>query len=137
VRADLDLYLAPRQFPGDAAGLVLIADVEGRRRTAVGRIVRLDPGVFRKYGIQVTVDPLQSAFKRPLGEKAHLDRLSLHIGAERTVDGRRRDLIRNPSGCPASWPWQAWLIHPAGDASAYYGGIECFLVATPSGRAAA
>ncbi|HKP88591.1 MAG TPA: hypothetical protein VJT75_01330 [Thermoleophilaceae bacterium] len=131
VTAPIDLYLAPRQHARDAAGIVAIADVEGRKGHAVGRVQRLDPDVFETYGLQIAIDPLQSAFRPPAGGKARIKSLNLLAGAHRTVDGRRRDLIRNPSCGADDWPWELLRIHQQGDRSHHYGSIECAPKPTP------
>jgi hypothetical protein len=132
VTGDLDLYRAPRQHPSELAGIVVITDTQGRKGHAVGRIMRLDPDTFRKYGLQVTLDRLASAMKPPPGTRARIRRLELQIGVHRPADGRFRHLIKNPESCGAQgWPWQAQLIHLAGDRSFYYGAIECSPAPTP------
>lgn len=129
---DLDLYLAPRQHPSELAGIVVLTDTQGREGHAVGRIVRLDPDTFRKYGLQVTIDRLASAMEPPPGTRARIRRLSLQIGVHRPADGRFRHLIRNPGRCGTDgWPWQVQRIHLAGDASYFYGTIECSPAPTP------
>jgi hypothetical protein len=132
ITADVDLYLAPRQSPGDLAGVVVIANAAGQKRHAVGRVFRLDRDRFRKYGLQATFGDLRKAFKPPPGFKVHVDHINVHVGTHRTVDGERHDLLRNPSSCGASgWPWQVLLIHPGGDRSHLYGAFKCSPSPTP------
>jgi hypothetical protein len=129
---DLDLYLAPRQHPSELAGIVVLGDTQGRKGHAVGRIMRLDPDIFRKYGLQVTVERLKSALEPPPGMRARIRRLELQIGVHRPADGRFRHLIRNPGSCGNDgWPWQVLRIHITNDASASYGAIECSPAPTP------
>ena len=129
--ADLDLYLAPRQHAGDLAGVVVIANTAGRKGHAVGRVLRLDPDTFKTYGLQLTLDRLKGAIEPPQGATARLREVHMNVGADRTVDGERRDLIRNPGCGSDGWPWELLVVHPQGDRDHYYGSIECSPVPTP------
>jgi hypothetical protein len=124
ITSDLDLYLAPRQDPRALAGIVVIADTKGRKGHALGRIVRLDPDTWRRYGLQVTLDHLRGALRTG---KAHarITRISVHIGQHRRADGRLRHLIRNPGSCGTDgWRWQLLAIGMDGIGAAY-GSIDC------------
>jgi hypothetical protein len=128
--SDLDLYLAPRQQPRELAGIVVLADTKGRKGHALGRIIRLDPDTWRRYGLQVTLDHLRGALRTG---KAHarITRVSVHIGHNRRAGGRLRHLIRSPGSCGTDgWPWQFQAIGTSGIGSAY-GSIRCSPVPTP------
>ena len=124
--AGMSLYLAPRQVRGDLAGVVVIAETDTREGVAVGRVQRLDPDTFRTYGLQLTLDRVRRAFRLAPGQTGQLKRVTVQLGAHRTVRGRRHDLIANPGTCGVDgWPWQVLAIYPQGDRNHLYGSIAC------------
>lgn len=125
--AALDLYLGPRQHPGDVAGIVLVARAAGHRSRATGRIVALGESRSRLYGLQLSFEGLRRAFGKHSHVEGHVDRLRVHIGAHRTVAGRRHDLITNPSSCGSDgWPWRAHVGSPDWQTGwYYYGSVDC------------
>ena len=128
--SDLDLYLAPRQHPGELAGIVVLADTKGRKGHAVGRILRLDPDTWRRYGLQITFDRLRGALRTGKAQ-ARITRVKVHIGHHRSVGGEVRHLIRNPGRCGSGgWPWQVEGFGTNGIGAAY-GAIECSPVPIP------
>ena len=132
VPAQIGLYLAPKQRARDLAGVVAIATVAGRKHHAVGRIFRLDRSKYPRVGLEILFDNLRRAFRQPSGIRFRVDRLKLHVGTHRTVDGERHDLLTNPSRCgTGGWPWHALVIFPMGDRNHYHGAVECSPVPTP------
>jgi hypothetical protein len=132
VTADIDLYLAPKQRAGDIAAVVAIAVAAGQTAHTTGRIFRLDTDKYPKLGLQTSFDNLRSAFKPPEGFKVHVDHLNLHFGKHRTVDGKRHDLIRNPSTCGAKgWPWHVEVGYPTNGHYFFHGSVDCSPAPTP------
>ena len=131
-RATIDVFLGDKAERGDVAGIVVVVREprSGRSGSGRGRLLRSgDPG----FGHELRFDNLPAA-QAPPGASAELKRLSLTIGANRTVRrkrtirrrrtvrrrGKRRrvirkrrvvrkrryNLIRNPATCPGSWPYR-------------------------------
>jgi hypothetical protein len=125
VIVDLGLFLGPKRKPGDLTGVVGIAKVRatGQKGHAFGRVFRIDEG---KLGIETLFSGLDKALKPPEGFKVHVDRLRLHFGRHRQVNGKRVDLIRNPGTCGAKgWAYAAVVTYPDGSGKTFRGAAQC------------
>jgi hypothetical protein len=131
VVVDVALFLAPKQKPADLAGVVAIATVRatGQKGHAIGRIRRIDQG---NLGLETRFDNLNNALKPPAGFKVHVDHLKMRFGKHRTVNGKRVDLITNPSTCgEKGWPYRAIVTYPDGTGKTFRGSITCSPSPTP------
>jgi hypothetical protein len=121
--ADMAMFLAPPQQPGDVAGAVLQATVRnsGQRATTTGRVVKLSsPYAFGLWF--ENLDPLTSGL--PPGFR--VDRIYGDNGASRTVKTKRYDLITNPQTCPSGgWPYSVRLVYPNGAESVRDASTDC------------
>lgn len=125
VTVNVDLFLGPPRKAGDVAGLVGIATVKatGQKGHAFGRVFRIDQG---KLGLESMFGGLDKAIKPPTGFKIHVDRLRLHFGKHRQLNGKRVDLITNPGKCPAKgWPYAASVTYPDGTGKTFPGSAAC------------
>lgn len=117
--ADVEMFLAPPQQPGDVAGAVLQIKVRssGQRATTTGRVVR----VAAPYGLGLWFDNLEPLTSgAPPGFHVRVDRIWGDNGASRTVEKGdteiRYDLLTNPQTCPSGgWPYSVRLVYPNGE----------------------
>ena len=140
---EVQFFLAPPVQSGDAAGIVmhLREPSSGQQGTTTGRIARTSG----TYGLEVRFDDLQSANPDP-NFNVRVDRIQADVGASRTEkvkvccktvrrNGKkvrvryykkfRRDLLRNPTSCSGSWPWQVRLRYAPGEESVRDGSAAC------------
>jgi hypothetical protein len=145
VTADVGIFLAPPPKAGDAGGVVLAIKERssGAQGHLTGRVVKTGGGQF---GLEVRFDDLSSANSAaPQGFTVRIDRLQAEVGTSRTEkitkhktvkkNGKKkkvaykvkvvRDLIRNPTSCSGSWPYQVRLRYSATDGSVRDGTIAC------------
>jgi hypothetical protein len=125
VTVDVGLFLGPKRRPDDLTGVVGIATVRatGQKRHAFGRVFKIDEG---KLGLETRFGGLDKAVKPPPNIKVHVDHLTLHFGRHRRVDGKRVDLIRNPSKCgPKGWPYAAVVTYPDGSGKTFRDAVAC------------
>jgi len=129
VQVNVDLYLGPPRATGDLAGLVGIASGAGQKGHAFGRLFRIDEG---KLGLESRFGGLDRAIKPPPNIKVTVDRLRLHFGKHRRVNGKRHDLIRNPGTCgQKGWPYAASITYPDGTGKTFRGAVTCSPQPTP------
>lgn len=125
VVVDVALFLGPKRNAGDLAGLVGIATVRatGQKGHAFGRLLRIDEG---RLGLESRFGGLDKAIKPPAGFKVQVDHLKLRFGKHRQVNGKRVDLIRNPSTCgDKGWPYAAVVTYPDGTGKTFRGAVDC------------
>jgi hypothetical protein len=125
VTVDVGLFLAPKRKAGDLAGIVGIATVRatGQKGHALGRLFRINEG---KLGLETLFGGLDKAVKPPPNIKVHVDHLRLHFGKHRQVNGKRVDLITNPSTCPdKGWPYAASVTYPDGTGKTFRHTVAC------------
>lgn len=125
VVVDVALFLGRKRQQGDLAGLVGIATVRasGQKGHAFGRLRRIDEG---SLGLESRFSGLDKAIKPPAGFKVRVDHLKLRFGKHRTVNGKRVDLITNPSNCPdKGWPYAAIVRYPDGTGKTFRGSVDC------------
>jgi hypothetical protein len=144
VTADLDVFLAPPVKSGDAAGVVLHIKERstGAEANVTGRILKTSG----PFGLELRVEDFSSAnAAAPNGFTVKLDRLQADVGASRTEkvtkhktvkkNGKKkkvaykvkvvRDLIRNPTTCSGSWPYQVRVRYSDTDESVRDGSVAC------------
>lgn len=105
--ATIDLFLGPARS-GERAGLIVQVREQrtGFRASARGSVV---PVRTRRFGTEVRFGfPAQPPL--PPGATLNVERVSVTIGAERRVNGRRRTLLRNPRTCRGSWPYRIRVV---------------------------
>lgn len=121
IPVDIDLYLAPRRRTEDITGLAMVTRAPGRTSYGTGRAFELSPELYPRKGLQLQWERLEKAF---FGMP--VKHLNVHVGAHRTVGGRRVDLITNPSGCPADgWPWAITVGSLHGSQNLFHGAVDC------------
>ena len=131
VVVDVALFLGTKQKAADLAGVVAIATVRqtGQKGHAIWRIRRIDQG---NLGIETRFDNLNNALKPPAGFKVHVDHLKLRFGKHRQVNGKRVDLITNPSTCGQNgWPYRVIVKYPDGTGKNFHGSATCSPAPTP------
>jgi hypothetical protein len=128
--ATADLYLARPQKKGDIAGVVARFTYKGLSVHAIGRIFKIPTGPF---GVQTGFGGLDQSLLPP-GYSAKLKTVHLVYGAHRTVKKKRKNkkpkkvthyLIRNPSACAGSWPWEIVVTYPSGPPTVIDGSVSC------------
>jgi hypothetical protein len=128
--ATADLYLAKPQQHGDIAGVVARFSYGGLSLSAIGRVFRLASGPF---GVETLFNDLDKTGV-PAGYSVKLKSVHLTYGAHRTVKKKRKHkkpkkvthyLIRNPSTCPGTWPWQVTVTYPSGSPTVINGSVTC------------
>ena len=118
---EIDLYLAPRRRTEDIAGLAMVTRAPGRHSYGTGRAFELNPELYPRKGLQLQWERLEKAF---FGMRVR--HLNVHLGAHRTVQGRRVRLITNPSGCPeGGWPWTIAVGSLHGSQNFFHGAVDC------------
>jgi hypothetical protein len=144
VTADLTVFLTPPLQPGDAAGVVLHIKERstGAEANVSGRVIKIGA----PFGLELRVDDFSSAnAAAPNGFTVKLDRLQADVSASRTEKvtkhktvtkhGKKkkvaykvkvvRDLIRNPTTCSGSWPYQVRVRYSDTDESVRDGSVAC------------
>jgi hypothetical protein len=95
----------------------------GQKGHAFGRLLRIDQG---RLGLESRFSGLDNAIKPPAGFKVRVNHLKLRFGKHRTVNGKRVDLIRNPSTCgDKGWPYAAVVKYPDGTGKTFRGSVGC------------
>ena len=122
---DVALYLGHKRRASDVAGVVGIATLRGttQKGHSFGRVFRIDQG---RLGLETLFGGLDKALAPPPGVKVRIDHLKLHFGKHRQVNGKRHDLITNPSKCPSKgWPYAAIVRYPDGTGKTFNGSVVC------------
>jgi hypothetical protein len=131
--ATADLFLAKPAQTGDIAGVVARFSLGGFSVHVIGRIIRIPSGPL---GVETLFDKLDSQAKPPAGYTAKFKSLHLTFGAGRSVKKKskkhkkhrkkvRHDLIRNPSTCGGSWPWEVLVRYPNAYQKVIDGSVAC------------
>jgi hypothetical protein len=126
--ATIDGFLASPKQEGDIAGVVLQFQEpqSGQRGTATGRIV--PAGGDGPFGVELRFDDLGGSQPQYPGVTVTIDRITLEVGARRTVVRKRRvrrhgrrvtvrrrhrySLLTNPPACDGgSWPFRVTTVY--------------------------
>jgi hypothetical protein len=143
-KATIDAFLMRPLQPGDIAGVAVAVRGTGQQGAGRGRLLRVGGG--GPFGIELRFDELPQ-FQVPAGASAQLTRFEMTVGADRRVREKRRlkrrrsstrrkrrryryvrvrhHLIRNPSTCAASWPFQVRVTFPSGPEVVRDGSVAC------------
>lgn len=122
----LSFYLAKPQVKGDLAGFVSVAELNGRKMAAFGRVVT---ATSEPYGISVILPTAGAdmaaslgatfkSFSATIGNSRVVKKYRKVKGKRKLVSKKRFDLIKNPAVCdPAVGTWAANAVFTFSDDS--------------------